>query len=91
MVDMVKKYIIPAVNSIETGPLQSLQECVQAITEKVAEIKRVDSHNLVKSAELSQQLRLDLMMKMRDACDDAESVVPANLWPLATYKELMFD
>jgi glutamine synthetase len=28
--------------------------------------------------------------EIRAVCDDAEEVVPAELWTLATYKELLF-
>jgi glutamine synthetase len=30
------------------------------------------------------------MIDIREVCDGAEEVVPASLWTLATYKELMF-
>ena len=30
------------------------------------------------------------MIKAREVCDEAEAMVPAHLWPLATYKELLF-
>jgi glutamine synthetase len=30
------------------------------------------------------------MLGVREVCDAAEEVVPANLWSLATYKELLF-
>eukprot|EP00584_Thalassiosira_punctigera_P005522 CAMPEP_0172525800 /NCGR_PEP_ID=MMETSP1067-20121228/821_1 /TAXON_ID=265564 ORGANISM="Thalassiosira punctigera, Strain Tpunct2005C2" /NCGR_SAMPLE_ID=MMETSP1067 /ASSEMBLY_ACC=CAM_ASM_000444 /LENGTH=104 /DNA_ID=CAMNT_0013309155 /DNA_START=51 /DNA_END=361 /DNA_ORIENTATION=- len=30
------------------------------------------------------------MIDIRTVCDAAEEVVPANLWTLATYKELLF-
>jgi glutamine synthetase len=35
-------------------------------------------------------LRLETMIDIRAVCDAAEEVVPANLWTLATYKELLF-
>jgi len=30
------------------------------------------------------------MMDIRETCDAAEGIVPAELWTLATYKELLF-
>ena len=31
-----------------------------------------------------------LFYSIREICDDAEAVVPAHLWTIATYKELQF-
>ena len=30
------------------------------------------------------------MEKARETCDNLEKLVPAEAWPLATYKELLF-
>ena len=30
------------------------------------------------------------MRSVRDACDALERVVPADLWPLPTYREMLF-
>ena len=35
-------------------------------------------------------LRLETMIDIREICDTAEETVPADLWTLATYKELLF-
>ena len=35
-------------------------------------------------------LRLETMISIRETCDAAEAECPANLWTLATYKELQF-
>ena len=34
----------------------------------------------VKKAELARQLRLETMIQARSVCDEAEAVVPANIW-----------
>jgi glutamine synthetase len=41
-------------------------------------------------ATLARTLRLETMISIREICDAAEAVCPANLWTLATYKELLF-
>ena len=41
-------------------------------------------------AVIARELRLETMEQVRDVCDAIEAVVPASLWTLATYKELLF-
>jgi glutamine synthetase len=43
-----------------------------------------------KKADLARSVRLETMIAIRDTVDAAEAVCPANLWTLATYKELLF-
>ena len=43
-----------------------------------------------KKAVLARELRLDVIEAGRKVVDEAEAVTPANLWPFATYKELLF-
>jgi glutamine synthetase len=41
-------------------------------------------------AKLAHVLRLEILIEMRDFCDAAQEVCPANCWILATYKGLLF-
>jgi len=41
-------------------------------------------------ATIARELRLEIMEEARDVCDAIEAVVPAGLWTLATYHELLF-
>ena len=41
-------------------------------------------------ATLARVLRLETMEDARKVCDTIEETVPAHLWTLATYKELLF-
>merc|ERR1712160_69496 len=41
-------------------------------------------------ASAARTLRLETMVAARAVCDEAEAHVPAELWTLATYKELLF-
>jgi glutamine synthetase type III len=41
-------------------------------------------------AAAARKLRFGLMEKARETCDNLEKLVPAEAWPLATYKELLF-
>jgi glutamine synthetase len=42
------------------------------------------------AARAARKLRLETMIDVRKVCDETEAIVPANLWPLATYTELLF-
>mmetsp|Transcript_9765 Transcript_9765/g.20775 ORF Transcript_9765/g.20775 Transcript_9765/m.20775 type:complete len:221 (+) Transcript_9765:1-663(+) len=88
LVDMIQQHIIPSVKSAGVGPLSDLEKAVVTLKEALAEIHNAeDSYT---KAQLSRVLRLETMIDIRGVCDAAEEVVPANLWTLATYKELLF-
>lgn len=88
MVDMINQHVIPSVKSAGVGPLSDLEAAVGTIKSAMAEIHAADSS--YKKAQLARVLRLETMIDIRAVCDAAEEVVPANLWTLATYKELLF-
>jgi len=88
MVDMINQHVIPSVKSAGIGPLSDLEAAVGTIKAAMAEIHSADSS--YKKAQLARVLRLETMIDIRAVCDAAEEVVPANLWTLATYKELLF-
>ena len=46
---------------------------------------------MVEQARLCHTLRLGLMADIRKLVDLLEKVTPAGEWPIATYKELLFD
>ena len=70
------------------GPLSDLEAAVGTLKTAIAEIHAAgDSY---KAAQLARVLRLETMIDIRAVCDAAEEVCPANLWTLATYKELLF-
>jgi glutamine synthetase len=85
---MINQHIIPSVKAAGVGPLSELQASVKSIKEALAGIHHAGSS--YEKAQLSRVLRLETMMNIRTVCDDAEAVVPADLWTLATYKELLF-
>lgn len=88
MVDMLNQHVIPSVKAAGVGPLSELESAVGTIKDAMAEIHAADSS--YKKAQLARVLRLETMIDIRAVCDAAEEVVPANLWTLATYKELLF-
>lgn len=88
LVDMLNQHIIPSVKAAGIGPLADLEAAVATIKGAMAEIHAEESS--YKKAQLARVLRLETMIDIRAVCDAAEEVVPANLWTLATYKELLF-
>lgn len=88
LIDMIHQHIIPAVKAAGVGPLAELEAIVPVLKAKIAEIHAAETS--YEKAKLARTLRLETMVEMRDVCDDAEEVVPAALWTLATYKELLF-
>ena len=88
MVDMINQHVIPSVKAAGVGPLSELEAAVPKLQEAVAAIHAAESS--LEKARLARVLRLETMIDIRDVCDSAEAVVPADLWTLATYKELLF-
>ncbi len=88
LVDMLNQHIIPSVKAAGVGPLAELEAAVGTITEAISGIHGAGSS--YEAAQLARVLRLETMVDIRATCDAAEEVVPADLWTLATYKELLF-
>lgn len=88
MIDMITQHVIPAVKEAGVGPLADLQAAVPVLKDAVAAMH--DAPTEEECATLARELRLDTMIEIRKSCDDAEAVVPAESWTLATYNELLF-
>mmetsp|Transcript_6577 Transcript_6577/g.11462 ORF Transcript_6577/g.11462 Transcript_6577/m.11462 type:complete len:713 (-) Transcript_6577:150-2288(-) len=88
LIDMINQHIIPSVKTSGVGPLAGLEAAVSTLKAAVAEIHAAESS--FDKAKLARVLRLETMLDIRDVCDEAEEVVPASDWTLATYKELLF-
>ena len=76
--------IAPAFSTSKVG-LSSLCACAQ---EKLEAMEKAGSEKA--SAAIARELRFETMEKARAACDAAESELPADQWPIATYKDLLF-
>jgi glutamine synthetase len=88
LIDMINQHIIPSVKAAGVGPLSDLQDAVGTLKSHVSKVHAADSS--YDKASLARVLRLETMIDIRAVCDAAEEVCPANLWTLATYKELLF-
>mmetsp|Transcript_25447 Transcript_25447/g.38591 ORF Transcript_25447/g.38591 Transcript_25447/m.38591 type:complete len:714 (-) Transcript_25447:2635-4776(-) len=88
LVDMINQHIIPAVKTAGVGSIEDLESAVSTLKAAIADIHAADSSEA--KAEIARVLRLEAMVAIRAQCDATEEVVPENLWPLATYKDLLF-
>jgi glutamine synthetase len=88
MIDMMVQNIIPAIKDAEFVPLKELEAGVATLKKALHDIHHASSE--ATKAELARTLRLETMIAVREVCDAAEAVCPQDLWPLATYKDLMF-
>ena len=87
MVDMINQHVIPSCKAAGY-PVEDLQKDVGMLKGAVHSIH--DAATPLEKARIARTLRLETMIDVREHCDDAEAVIPANLWTLATYKELLF-
>jgi len=88
LVDMLNQHIIPSVEKAGVGDLAGLKAAVGTIEGTMAEIHAAETS--YEKAQLARVLRLETMIDIRAIVDEAEGLVPADLWTLATYKELLF-
>lgn len=86
-IDMAKQLILPAAKqaSLDTS---AYEKGVKLVETGLAAMHAAGDD--VKSAEIARELRLSTMVEARAACDALEAKCPASLWPIATYKELLF-
>ena len=87
LIDMINQHMIPSVKYAEVGPLSELQDAVTTLKSAIASIHA--DPDLVSKARQCRVLRLETMIAIREVCDAAEAVVPADSWSLATYLSLI--
>jgi glutamine synthetase len=86
MINMATQSIVPALKTegIDTSAVTATCEKVKA---KLTELHHAEE-GLAK-ATCARELRLEVMIECRKACDEAEEKCPASAWPFATYRELL--
>jgi len=87
-IDMINQHIIPSVKKAGHGPLAELEAAVETLKTDLHAIHETES--TYESAQKARTLRLETMVDIRAICDTAEETVPADMWTLSTYKELLF-
>jgi glutamine synthetase len=90
MIEMIQQHILPSIRFAGVGPLAALEAQVDVLQASLLKIEQTDSALCYEKANAARVLRLATMVAARSLCDAAEAVVPAALWTLATYSELLF-
>lgn len=87
MADMIQQHVIPSAKAADISGY-ALDDFIKTIHTAIAAIHAETDE--VKKGTLARTLRLETMVDIRAKVDELEGLVPAHLWTLATYKELMF-
>jgi glutamine synthetase len=87
MIDMINQHVLP---SLQGAGLEDdeIEDSVDILKKALHEIEETEES--YEKAKLARVLRLETMVDIRKLCDAAEAYVPARLWTLATYKDLLF-
>ena len=88
MVDMIRQHVLPAAREAGVGDRRAIEKGMERIQKSMKEIEETD--DVATKATLARELRLDTMVKVREACDDAEAHCPPGMWTLGTYQNLLF-
>jgi len=87
LIDMIKQHIIP---SCKAADMSTTELEASAASLKAGLDKMHAAADEYEKATVARVLRLETMEDVRLVCDKVEEDVPADLWTLATYKELLF-
>mmetsp|Transcript_42136 Transcript_42136/g.103898 ORF Transcript_42136/g.103898 Transcript_42136/m.103898 type:complete len:701 (+) Transcript_42136:42-2144(+) len=88
MIDMIVQQIIPACKEAGVGSVADLIAAAKKVEAGLSTIHHGKDH--LGKANAARLLRLETMVDVRTLVDATEAVVPAKMWPLATYTELLF-
>jgi len=92
MIDMIRQHVLPsAIAAQAVGINAGADDLRKATVTLQAELHKMEEaeEGAVRAA-VARELRLTTLAVVRATCDATEEQVPANLWTLATYKELLF-
>jgi glutamine synthetase len=88
MIDMINQHVLPSMRDAGVGYVKELETAVKTLQSSWDDIHHTECE--VEKATKARVLRLETMIDVRKICDEAEGVCPADLWTLATYKDLLF-
>jgi glutamine synthetase len=87
--NMLHQHVIPSMKKAGVDfSVKSLYDATKTLEEAMKAIHK--EGDVKKQAEMARVLRLEDMVEIRELCDKAEAVCPADCWSLATYSELLF-
>jgi glutamine synthetase len=87
MVDMIHQQVIPAMSEAGHNVFE-LRTAAKSVAEKLCSVHHETCS--YKKAQAARELRLETLEQAREVCDAAEAVCPEDLWPMATYRQLLF-
>ena len=87
MVDMINKHVLPSAKAAELPQVAALEAALDTLGKAIEEIHASSGKP---QADLARTLRLETMIDIREVCDAAEGLCPADLWTLPTYTDLLF-
>ncbi|GMH71203.1 hypothetical protein TL16_g05590 [Triparma laevis f. inornata] len=74
---MINQHVLPSYKDSEVGPVSDLEASVVTLKAAVADIHAAETPYA--AATLAPTLRLETMVDIREFCDAAEDVVPADM------------
>ena len=86
LVDTMRRHVLPAVRRAGQSPAQ-LEKSLAGIQASIEQLHA--AKGTPAKAAAARELRLAPMESAREACAVAESSVPAELWSLATDRDLL--
>lgn len=88
MIEMMQQHVLPSIRAAGVGPLAEVEAQVEILQNAWHKAESIE--DTYERAKACRDIRLEKMIVARSHCDAAEAVVPAHLWTLATYSELLF-
>jgi glutamine synthetase len=96
LIDMLQQNILPSIHNtmlmnkdFDTIYLTKVNVSLKLLQVALDDMVNNSENDIVK-AKKARVLRLETMIEIRKICDEVEGLIPANLWNIATYKELLF-
>jgi glutamine synthetase len=89
LIGMIDTHIVPSATAAGL-PTDELSACRDVLRAKLADVHAAAEDSPLAAGKVARELRLEVMEEVRLVCDATESLVPENLWTLATYQELLF-
>jgi len=92
MIDMIRQHVLPSAIAAQGLGLfagaDELRAAIPILKSKLHEMEHTEEGSA--RATVARELRLTTLAEVRATCDAAEEQIPAHMWTLATYKELLF-
>jgi len=90
MREMIQRKCIPACKQAGL-PASTISELESGAQQLVKELHKMESASTsYATASAARVARLEVMEQVRKVCDEAEVLVPPDMWPIASYESLLF-